>query len=315
MLALIAASPVLPMSPAAAAPVNAAPPVTAAAPLTSAPPGPGQRLEAVIERYNAVRADLRATRLRAAAASARLTAVAQQVDVAERDVASLSASAYRVSLLNPAVVVLSAGSPADAIDRMSTLDILARDSQDRLGHLRQLSRDLATDRWALSQLAATQRAQQDELARLRSSIERQLSTVARATRSAPRRPAPVAVRPPREGPGPAGAAVRFAYRQLGKPYAYATAGPATYDCSGLTMAAWSAAGVALPHNAARQYGAVSHVARGQLRPGDLVFYYAVIQHVAIYVGGGTVIHAPEPGQTVRLQDMDYGPIHGYGRPG
>ena len=81
------------------------------------------------------------------------------------------------------------------------------------------------------------------------------------------------------------------------------------------MAAWRAAGVALPHNAARQYSAMPHVTRADLRPGDLVFYYGNLHHVALYVGNDTVIRAPDVGETVRLQNVDYGPIHGYGRPG
>jgi peptidoglycan DL-endopeptidase CwlO len=112
----------------------------------------------------------------------------------------------------------------------------------------------------------------------------------------------------------AGVAVSFAYAQIGKGYRYAAAGPDAYDCSGLTMAAWAAAGVSLPHNAARQYGSVPHVSRDQLAPGDLVFYYGDIHHVALYVGAGRIIHAPNEGETVRVEPIDLAPIAGYGRP-
>lgn len=71
----------------------------------------------------------------------------------------------------------------------------------------------------------------------------------------------------------------------------------------------------LPHNAARQYGSMAHLARADLAPGDLVFYYSDIHHVAIYIGNGTIIHAPQPGDSVRAARLDMAPIYGYGRPG
>jgi cell wall-associated NlpC family hydrolase len=80
------------------------------------------------------------------------------------------------------------------------------------------------------------------------------------------------------------------------------------------MAAWHAGGVSLPHNAARQYGSIPHIARADLVPGDLVFYYSDVHHVAIYVGNGLVIHAPNSDETVRVQGIDLAPIYGYGRP-
>jgi peptidoglycan DL-endopeptidase CwlO len=91
-------------------------------------------------------------------------------------------------------------------------------------------------------------------------------------------------------------------------------GPGSYDCSGLTSAAWQAAGITLPHSAAGQYSAVAHISRGQLQPGDLVFYYSEIHHVAMYVGNGNVIHAPNTGDHVRVQRIDIAPTQGYGRP-
>jgi cell wall-associated NlpC family hydrolase len=72
--------------------------------------------------------------------------------------------------------------------------------------------------------------------------------------------------------------------------------------------------VTLPHNAARQYSSMPHLTRADLAPGDLVFYYGDVHHVAIYIGNGMVIHAPQTGDAVRAAGMDMAPIHGYGRP-
>jgi hypothetical protein len=94
-------------------------------------------------------------------------------------------------------------------------------------------------------------------------------------------------------------AVRFAYRQLGKPYRWGGAGPRSYDCSGLAMAAWRRAGLRLPHRADLQYRAIRRkVRRRHLRPGDLVFF-SRNSHVGIYVGRRRFIHAPHTGDVVR----------------
>jgi cell wall-associated NlpC family hydrolase len=113
-------------------------------------------------------------------------------------------------------------------------------------------------------------------------------------------------------------AVAYAESKLGDEYVYAAAGPDEFDCSGLTMEAWAAAGVSLDHNAAAQYDETEHISESQLEPGDLVFYdYGEgITHVAIYVGGGMVIHAPHTGTDVQYGQIDnVGPVAGYGRVG
>jgi cell wall-associated NlpC family hydrolase len=106
--------------------------------------------------------------------------------------------------------------------------------------------------------------------------------------------------------------VTFAYNAIGTPYVYGAEGPDGYDCSGLTKAAWRAAGKSLPHNAAQQWSVVVHISRSALKPGDLVFYSG-LGHVAIYVGDGKVIHAPRPGESVKLASVDMMPPYGYGR--
>jgi len=93
---------------------------------------------------------------------------------------------------------------------------------------------------------------------------------------------------------------------------WAADGPDGYDCSGLTMAAWRAAGVSLPHNAAMQWDVVAHISRSQLKPGDLVFYNG-LGHVAIYVGSGKIIEAPTFGESVKLASVDIMTPYGYGR--
>lgn len=115
--------------------------------------------------------------------------------------------------------------------------------------------------------------------------------------------------------GKGSAVVAFARAQLGKPYQFAGNGPGSYDCSGLTSAAWRAAGVSLPRTSQSQLGVGRSVSRSQLRPGDLLFFYDDISHVAIYVGGDTIIQSPRPGRTVEFASMSDMPFAGARRPG
>jgi cell wall-associated NlpC family hydrolase len=101
----------------------------------------------------------------------------------------------------------------------------------------------------------------------------------------------------------AAAVLRYAYAQLGKPYRYGAAGARTFDCSGLTMRAWAAAGVAISHNAAAQFYSTKHVAKSALQPGDLVYFGRPIHHVGIYIGGGKFIEAPYTGADIRISNL------------
>jgi cell wall-associated NlpC family hydrolase len=103
-------------------------------------------------------------------------------------------------------------------------------------------------------------------------------------------------------------AVRFALAQVGDPYVWAADGPDSWDCSGLTMAAWASAGRALTHYSAAQYLETTPVDEADLRPGDLAFWSggggpSAIFHVALYLGAGRVVHAPRPGTVVRVEGL------------
>jgi peptidoglycan DL-endopeptidase CwlO len=113
----------------------------------------------------------------------------------------------------------------------------------------------------------------------------------------------------------AAAAISFAEAQLGKPYQYAASGPNTYDCSGLTMASWAAAGVSMPHFSGAQYAMFPHVPLDELQPGDLIFWGSGgSEHVAMYIGGGLQIAATHTGDYVRIQPVGSNPV-GAARPG
>ncbi|MGW0118173.1 NlpC/P60 family protein [Streptomyces sp. NPDC003327] len=136
------------------------------------------------------------------------------------------------------------------------------------------------------------------------------SSGARADRSSGGERAPVTAPTSR-----AEQAISFARAQLGKPYVWGATGPSGYDCSGLTQAAWRAAGVSLPRTTYTQINAGQRVSRSQLAPGDLVFFYSGISHVGLYIGGGRMIHAPRPGAPIRIAPIDEMPFAGATRVG
>ncbi len=224
-------------------------------------------------------------------------------------------------------------------EQESRADTARRDAQDERDRLARARDDLA----------AADARQQQLLANAPPEVTRNLSdpgtsgTTAPASAGAPRPattpPTSSAPTTPTPAPGPsapspttppttgppaspsapapssgAAAAVAFAYAQLGKPYVYAAAGPDTYDCSGLTMAAWRAGGVSLPHYSGAQYSRLQKVSMSALLPGDLIFWGpGGSDHVAIYIGGGKIISAPYTGAVVRIQGIWGTPV-GAARP-
>ncbi|MFE9536769.1 NlpC/P60 family protein [Streptomyces sp. NPDC006691] len=109
-------------------------------------------------------------------------------------------------------------------------------------------------------------------------------------------------------------AVKFATDQIGKKYIWGAAGPDTFDCSGLTSQAWLAAGHPIPRTSQEQWAQLPHVAIKDMRPGDLVIYFADATHVGMYIGDGAIVHSPRPGRTVTITGAGSMPILGVVRP-
>ncbi|MFE6849049.1 C40 family peptidase [Streptomyces sp. NPDC057686] len=110
-------------------------------------------------------------------------------------------------------------------------------------------------------------------------------------------------------------ALEYATAQIGKPYEWGAEGPNSYDCSGLTSQAWRSAGVPMPRTSQEQWSQLPHVEISEVRPGDLIIYNRDTSHVAIYVGGGMIVHAPRPGRNVTLAGIKSMEILGAVRPG
>lgn len=278
-------------------------------------------VEKVVEAFNAVNDQLTATQAQLDALKVKMAPLQSSVDKAQGNVDQIAYTAYKGnSALGAMSVLLETGSSSNTLmDQLTTLDQLSKNQQRDITTYTNAKKGFDAEKSRLDALLAAQNAQKTDLATKRAKIEGDLKALqaleAKALAKggkAPDNSKGTVTKVPAVS-GAAGVAVRYAFSKLGDKYVYATAGPNTFDCSGLTMAAWKAAGKSLPHNAASQYHTVAHISKSALAPGDLVFYNG-LGHVAIYVGGGMVIHAPNSRTVVKEVPLaQAGTVYGYGR--
>jgi cell wall-associated NlpC family hydrolase len=225
----------------------------------------------------------------------------------------------------------AAGNRQQLVDELRSTE---HDLQTQIGQLNDAKAQAESKTNDLNSKKASAEAASNDLARLKSQTDAEITQLVQAeqarkaaeeqaraeARAAARAAQQSASRPAstRSGssggsvdPGPApssnhdvNAVISAARAQLGKPYSWGAAGPDSFDCSGLTLWAWRAGGVSLPHYTGAQYGATRHVSISDLQPGDLVFYNGM-EHVALYIGGGQIIHAPHSGDVVKISSLYY----------
>ncbi|MET9590990.1 C40 family peptidase [Streptomyces sp. NPDC006516] len=250
---------------------------------------------------------------------------------AARDLLGSYATAqYRSAGIDPAVRLALSSDPDEYLERASFEDRAGDRQAGAVNGVRRQISDLAQLRARAEdelEVLASRRAelkkQKDAVRTKLAGARKLLATLTAAQRADYERSADAghggsAVRADRSTPrgsvaapdARAAQAVDFAYGALGKPYVWGATGPSSYDCSGLTQAAWRAAGVSLPRTTYTQINAGRRVSRSELAPGDLVFFYSGITHVGLYIGGGQMIHAPRPGAPVRIAPVSEMPFAG-----
>jgi cell wall-associated NlpC family hydrolase len=266
----------------------------------------GDELEATVEAYNAINIDLAATQ-------AKLQPLSDSMAAANANVEQVAIEAFKSSSnLRGLSVVLNATSSNTLMDQLSTLQQITKQQQKQITEYNQA-------KLKLDETLAAQNAQKADLENKKKKIEgdvKKLDDLKKKAENAGSTMTKTVAKPTGPPPavsGKAGQAVTYAWNQIGKPYKWGASGPNSFDCSGLTMMAWKAAGVTLEHNAARQWNQVAHISRSQLAPGDLVFYSS-LGHVGIYIGNNQIIHAPTTGKNVQIAPVDKGSsIYGFGR--
>jgi peptidoglycan DL-endopeptidase CwlO len=276
--------------------------------------------EPLIEQYNSVHQQFEQNQAKQAELAAAIEPLQVQFELAQARVGAMAAQIYKGGDAGLMSALLSGGSPQAMADKLSFIDRLARDQKVQLGEVVTMKEDYDRQKAPIDQLVAELAAQDKDLADKKAVITDRINQLQVLRRQAygnsggtgSFRPWPC---PATYAPTPGYTAAAFACSQAGIPYVWAAAGPDAYDCSGLTLQAWAQVGVYLPHNAAAQRRSMPYVDGADLQVGDLVFYYSDLHHVAIYVGDGKVMQAPQAGDYVRMTDMNTSPIHSFGRPG
>lgn len=274
----------------------------------------GTRISELDEQLN--QAKIVVDRLNRQLGDARHVAGVQYGELAriQRRIAVQAAAEYKGSGIGSVAALLAGEDTATLVQKAETLNLLARHDDDLLATAMAQQQ---VYRAAVHQVELARAAQAREvagIAKRKGQIERKLNELERVRSQVGD---PLSVPLPANLPSPTGAAsvaVHTALAQLGKPYVWGAAGPGSFDCSGLTMYAWGAAGVSLPHSAAAQYDALPHVSQGDLRPGDLVFFGSYIHHVGMYVGKGVMVAAPSSGRVVQVQTAIRSDYAGAARP-
>ena len=227
---------------------------------------------------------------------------------------SMSQSLELLFSSNPSLYLSSAGSLEAITRRKSTqlrkfqsaeqaLNATSLTVSDRLAQVKVLQKALAER----SALATAKLAEAEALlAALKKEDRDRLAKLALDQENADQASSLLAAKSANGVTGRAGIALKFALKQIGDKYVFGAAGMIYWDCSGLTMRAFQAAGVSLPHSAAAQARMGKSVPFNQKQPGDLLFFGHPISHVGIYLGGGRMVHAPHSGARVKVAEASLG---------
>ncbi|MEY4023260.1 MAG: hypothetical protein RLZ23_221 [Actinomycetota bacterium] len=227
---------------------------------------------------------------------------------------SLSQSLELLFSSDPSLYLSSAGS-LEAITRQKSTQLRKFQSaeqqlnatsltvSDRLAQVKVLQKKLA-ERSALA--AAKLDEAQALLAQLKKEDRERLAKLAEDQENADQASSLEAAKSAAGVSGRAGIALKFALKQIGDRYVFGADGMVYWDCSGLTMRAFQAAGVSLPHSSRAQSRMGKSVPFNQKKPGDLLFFGRPVSHVGIYLGGGRMVHAPRSGSRVKVADASLG---------
>jgi peptidoglycan DL-endopeptidase CwlO len=225
----------------------------------------------------------------------------------QRAVAQLAAIGYMNQGLDPTLEMLTSGNPQEFLNQASTVMELDNQAGERLStlQLNQLAaaraqvtarEEIVTVNELSEQINGKVSAIKSKLDILNSSTMAKAMAIFEQTGQYPNYVLP-------EASTVGAVALRAALTRRGYPYVWGAAGPYAFDCSGLVVWAFAQEGISLPHYTGSLWNSGMHVSRADLEPGDLVFFFADISHVGIYLGDGLMVDAPTFGQVVQVQPV------------
>ncbi|WP_243711030.1 C40 family peptidase [Actinomadura sp. KC216] len=278
-----------------------------------------EEMDQKVEQYNQNREKLKIAKKKLDAATTASRREEATFEQQRSKIAQMAADAYKNGESTDVTGFVGSSDPQAVLDQAAVFSHL---SQDRASQLTQflataqrLRREQAVAKAAYDEV----KSKTDDLRKQKKELDQKVKKQEALVRRLGGGVSSGGVGGSYNGPasGPARAALSFAYAQLGKPYQYGAEGPGSYDCSGLTMKAWAAAGVNITRTTNSQYAATKRIDKSNLQPGDLVFFSG-LGHVGMYVGGGKMIHAPSTGKNVQIVSITSGyylsNYYGSGRP-
>ncbi|WP_328540811.1 C40 family peptidase [Streptomyces sp. NBC_00344] len=290
-----------------------------------------QQAETATEKYDGTKEKAKSTERSLRTLRDEAARKTEQLNTARSALGSAAAAQYRNGAIDPSLQVFLSSGPEQYLDRAAYVERADARQADKVTRVRKQLGRLAQLRAEANREVGDLHAQQADLKKQKTTVQEKIRT-AQAMLS--RLPAPERARYDAQDAGTAAPhadrsaargsviapnsraaeAVAFAYSALGRPYVWGATGPASFDCSGLTQAAYRSAGLSLPRTTYTQINSGQRVDRSELAPGDLVFFFSGISHVGIYIGNGEMIHAPHPGAPVRIAPIDQMPFAGAVRP-
>jgi len=282
-----------------------------------------QQAEQASEAYDQAATNLATLQHKVDQIQARITAEQTQLTTAQSSLGSLAAAQYRAGGVDSSLELMLSAAPDSFLQQATAMTEVSSHSADSMKTAQEIKRQLDQDKnEASSDLQQLQKTR-DEMAANKAAIDAKekqaqalLDSLTPTQRTqyvqqqAQQNQQNVKT-PSNLPPAPnarAAIAVEFAKEQLGKPYVYGAAGPRSFDCSGLTMAAWGAAGVSMSHSSSAQAYEFPQVSESNIAVGDLVIYYGSLHHVGIYVGNGMIIHAAMPGTVIQYAPINSMPV-------
>jgi cell wall-associated NlpC family hydrolase len=271
-------------------------------------------INSLSEQYDGLR-----IQLRRAQADERIANQAEQRDaaalaVSQAAISQLAAANYMGSGLDPAMQAFTAARPEQFLRQASTITELDQSSGNRVSILDKAEADALRARETAAQQIANVQAIEAQMntrkAAINTKIDKvnsaamaQAMSIYSATGQYPNISIPTA--------NTVGAqALQYALGKRGDPYVWGAAGPSQFDCSGLVVWSFGQLGISLPHYTGALWNSGMHVSRNDLEPGDLLFYFADISHVAIYLGNGLQVEASTYGVPVQVDAVNWGAFIG-----
>lgn len=264
-------------------------------------------IDSLGQQYDALQIQISHARTEERLAKLAASRAAKALDGSQQAVAQLAAMGYMNQGMDPTLQMLTSGNPERFLNQAATVLELQNQAGMRLSTLQKAQiasqraqvtakEEIATVSRLQAQLNSKVSAIHSKLDILNSSAMAQAMAIFQQTGSYPDVVLP-------EATTVGTVALRAALTRRGDPYVWGAAGPSEFDCSGLVVWAFAQEGISLPHYTGSLWNSGMHVSRADLEPGDLVFFFADISHMGIYVGNGLMVDAPSTGQVVRVEQV------------